>query len=265
MTWNGEGIVQLLSRVASLVELANRPGREKEEAVTETAIQCLDLTTLSETGTHESVRALCERAIVVGAAAVCVSPRFVQTAADSLAGTDVRCASVAMHFPDASGSWEDRLSELHQVVAHGADEVDIVVPVSLIQQEKWDALATEVEVARDAASDRVLKVILETGNITDPHLLYHASRVVLDQGADFLKTSTGKTEIGATIDAAATMILAIDDHGKKRGLKISGGLRTLEDITPYYRLVHGLWSERQLTPRRFRIGASSLLDALIRA
>lgn len=254
--------MQLISRIASLLSLAHRTAREDDALVAATAMQFLDLTSLTGKESAADIRTLCRRAMDAGCAAVCVYPSFVAAARTHLADSDVKCASVAMGFPDARGTLAERLAEIEHARRDGADEIDIVVSTSLILHKNWDQLRHELEAARNRCGERTLKVILETGALPDAGTIYQSARIALDEGADFVKTSTGKVPVGATLEAAAAIILAIDDHGEERGIKISGGIRQLAEYRPYHQMVAGHWGLETLTPSRVRVGASSLLQSL---
>lgn len=230
--------------------------------IARSAMRCIDLTSLRGDETPEDLNRLCQEAIAADVAAVCVYARHIAHVAQALQGTSIFCASVAMGFPDARGTLHARRNEVLEAISSGAHEIDMVVTTALIEEQNWDALRTEIRVARDACSTQTLKVILETGALSSVERIYESARIALDEGADFLKTSTGKTSTGATIEAAAALLLALDDHGAPRGLKLSGGLRTLDDYLPYHQMICAHWGAEALRPSRVRIGASSLLAAL---
>jgi len=242
-----------LARVAANVD---RP------AVARQAIRCLDLTSLNGDESAAEIAALCAHAKRAQVAAVCVDGAHIAQAHQDLEATRIARACVAMGFPDARGTLDERRQEIVNAVQNGATEIDIVVTTALIEDQDWPALAHEVRVARAACPNARLKVILETGALSSPELIYQSARVALDEGADFIKTSTGKIAVGATIEAAAAMLLALDDHGELRGLKLSGGLRTLDDFLPYYQMISSHWGVHEICAERLRIGASSLLRAL---
>lgn len=233
------------------------------------ALACLDLTSLNDADTEADIARLCARAVGThgAVAAVCVWPRLAAFArAQVPAGVGV--AAVA-NFPDGSTDIDRAVRDTQAIVAAGAQEVDVVLP--------WRALAAGDEqtcrellaAVRRACEGRVLKVILESGELREPALIRRASELALAAGADFLKTSTGKTPTGATLDAARVMLQAIADDPTARpraGFKASGGIRTVADAQPYLTLVAQILGPEALAPARFRIGASSLLgdiDAIL--
>lgn len=254
--------MQLNSRISSLLSLAHRAARDDDARIAAIAMQCLDLTSLTGNESAEDIRTLCRRAIDANCAAVCVYPQFVATACTYLGDSNVKCASVAMGFPDARGTLSERIAEIGRVRDDGVDEVDIVISRALILEKNWDGLAHELEMARDNAKGTTLKVILETGALPDKGSIYQSARFALEHGADFIKTSTGKIAIGATLEAAAAIILAIDDHGEERGIKLSGGIRQFAEYRPYHQMLSAHWGSDAMTPARVRIGASSLLQSL---
>jgi deoxyribose-phosphate aldolase len=225
-------------------------------ATSRTALACLDLTSLNDADTAADVERLCRRAEGPQGrvAAVCVWPRFVAQARAALPPA-VKVAAVA-NFPDGSTDVERAVREAAEIVAAGGDEVDVVMPWQALDQAR-----TLLAQVRRETRGRTLKVILETGELRDPLLIRNAARIALDAGADFLKTSTGRTPNGATIDAARLLLTAITSGGYRQvGLKVSGGIRTAEQAQNYVYLARAVIG--QPTPARFRIGASSLLDDL---
>lgn len=227
------------------------------------ALFCLDLTSLNEQDTQADIARLCERAQgPFGAtAAVCVWPRLAAFARSQLPA-HIAVAAVA-NFPDGSADVQRAVRDTSAIVQSGAQEVDVVLPYKSLMLGDEPAVGVLLEAVRKACPGLLLKVILETGELKDSQLIARASRLSLDAGADFLKSSTGKTPVSATIDAVRTMLAAIgtDPHARHRvGLKPSGGLRTVADVAVYMALFSELLGHQALTPARFRIGASSVLS-----
>jgi deoxyribose-phosphate aldolase len=227
------------------------------------ALRCLDLTSLNDADGEAEVARLCERAIgPCGAvAAVCVWPRLAAFARARLPA-QIAVAAVA-NFPDGGSDVARALREVRQIVQAGAQEVDVVLPWRALLA--GDAAAAErlLRAVRAACAGLRLKVILETGELREDTLIARAAQLSLDCGADFLKTSTGKTPVGAMPQAVRQMALAIaaDPQARDRvGLKVSGGMRRVGDVLPYIALCASLLGADALQPTRFRIGASSLLD-----
>jgi deoxyribose-phosphate aldolase len=231
------------------------------------ALRCLDLTDLSETCSEHSIDDLCARALTpLGpVAAVCIWPQFVGRARAPLRGTPVHIATV-VNFP-AGGEDVDRvIDDLAEALDDGAQEIDLVLPYQAVRRGDLAAAAEMVAAVRDVVDqERLLKVILETGELVDPHLIETASRIAVDAGADFIKTSTGKTTVSATPEAAEIMLNVIKRSGRPVGLKPSGGIRTVQDAGLYLDLADRVMGTGWATPQTFRIGASSLYDALIAA
>jgi deoxyribose-phosphate aldolase len=226
------------------------------------ALACLDLTSLNDGDTDADVVALCERASGPhgAVAAVCVWPRFARLARERLSRA-VKVAAVA-NFPTGANDVDATRRDVDAIVQAGADEVDVVLPWRALLAGDEAACAAVLRVARRASEGLLLKVILETGELRDDAMIERASRLALAEGADFLKTSTGKTPVSATLQAAGVMLRAIaaDSSAKSRvGFKAAGGIRTVDGAAPYLDAVAGTLGPGALTPARFRIGASSLL------
>lgn len=228
------------------------------------ALTLLDLTSLGDDDTEASVSAMLERAVTPEGkvAAVCIWPRFVPLAVRRLEGSRVKVATVA-NFPAGAPDIDAALHETKEAVADGADEVDVVWPF-----EAW--LAGEVGLAgdliaacRDACGEATLKVILETGALGGPDRIAEAGRLAADAGAQFLKTSTGKRQPAATPEAAAALLDVIAERGGSIGFKASGGIRKLADAEVYMGLAEKRLGADWVTPAKFRLGASGLLDDLL--
>lgn len=248
-----------------MTDTAHSP--EAAAAIARRALPLLDLTDLSDACTPDAVEALCRDARADGVAAVCVWPRFVAQAASALAGGPVRIATV-VNFPGGGDAVARTVTETREALARGADEIDLVLPYHAFLAGDQDGPRAMVAAIREVCTGRTsLKVILETGVLGDPPLIAQASTLALDAGADFIKTSTGKTPVSATPEAAAAMLHAIATHrgGRPAGLKVSGGLRRLADAARYLRLADEIMGPDWASPATFRIGASSLRQDLVRA
>lgn len=227
------------------------------------ALACLDLTSLNDADTESDIERLCERA--AGAwgpvAAVCVWPRLAAVARRSVPA-GVAVAAVA-NFPAGAVDVEAAVRETGQIVQAGADEVDLVLPWRALAAGQGVEAARLVRAVRRACEGLRLKLILESGELARKPLVAEASRLGIAEGADFLKTSTGKTPHGATAEAAEVMLKAIAADaaaGTRVGFKASGGVRTVDDAAVYIGLVERILGPQAVTPQRFRIGASSLLS-----
>lgn len=227
------------------------------------ALACLDLTSLNDADTEADVIKLCARANGPSGAvaAVCVWPRFAALARRELPAA-IAVAAVA-NFPDGSADVERALHDTRAIVDAGAQEVDVVLPYRSLMAGDDAAVTRVLAEVRAACPSLVLKVILETGVLADTALITRASGLAIAAGADFLKTSTGKTPVSATPQAATVMLEAIAADARaagRVGFKASGGIRTVADAAVYFALCERILGASALNPRRFRIGASGLLN-----
>lgn len=227
------------------------------------ALHCLDLTSLNNGDTEADIVALCQRAQsrYGNVAAVCVWPRFVALAR-RLLPPSIAVAAVA-NFPDGGLDVDRALADVRQIVAAGGNEVDVVLPYSALLQggpQAAQACAAFLAAVRAASGPLTLKIIIESGILQTEVLIAQATALALDAGADFVKTSTGKTPVSATPEAAAVMLETIAASGKPAvGFKASGGIRTVADAQTYLALAANAWGRHAITPQRFRFGASGLL------
>ena len=228
------------------------------------ALPLLDLTSLNEGDTEADIERLCRRATTYGTAAVCIWPRFVPLAKNLLRGSGVRLATVA-NFPHGSDDIARAAEECVAAAVDGADEVDVVAPIDAIRGGDIGMVSELVTACRAAAPETTLKVILETGVLGEPSLIAGAARAAVMAGCDFLKTSTGKAEVGATLEAAAVMLAVIEEADGKVGFKAAGGIRTARQAASYLFLAEQLIDPSWASPNTFRFGASALLDDLLRA
>lgn len=252
--------------------MGETPPESRTSSLVELAIRCLDLTSLEGGETPEQVAKLCEKAARPGpglpsVAAVVLYPQYVAMAADRLKDTGVRVATVN-GFPMPTEPMAKRLAEIHAALDAGADEIDIVLDREAFTSGRRDSATEGIRRAKEEAGSATLKVILETGELRTEKLIREASRLAMDAGADFLKTSTGKIGEGASPKAARAMMGAVRDFadvdGRVVGVKFSGGVRTTGQALEYMGLVEGELGPEWLAPDRFRIGASSLLDDLVK-
>lgn len=232
-------------------------------ATARTALACLDLTSLNDADTEVDVARLCERAQSRHGpvAAVCVWPRFAALAR-RLLPAHIGVAAVA-NFPDGGADIARAVRDTHEIVQSGAQDVDVVLPFARLLQRDERAVSQLLVAVRQACPGLTLKVILETGVLADDALITRASQLSLAAGADFLKTSTGKTPVSATPQAGKQMLacIAADAQAAARvGFKASGGIRTVADAALYIGLCRDALGPQAVQPRRFRIGASGLLN-----
>ena len=242
------------------------------------AVQCIDLTTLAGDDTAGRVHRLCEKAkrplrsdlqeklglkapLKVGA--VCVYPSMVPHAVKALRDSGIPVASVATGFPAGLTPLKIRLAEIKYAVDEGAGEIDIVIFREQVLTQDWQALYDEIAAMREACGPAHLKAILATGDLKTLRNVYKASMVAMQAGADFIKTSTGKEDVNATLPVSLTMLRALRDYGEHTGFKIgfkpAGGLRTAKDAMNWQILMKEELGRRWLEPDLFRIGASSML------
>ena len=265
--------VALEERAAALAGRSLK--RESKLQALHLALRCTDLTTLEGGDTPGKVTALCAKAArpdpadpsIPPVAAVCVYPSLVPVAADRVKGTSVRVASVAGAFPSGLSPLESRLDEIRRAVAMGADEIDVVLNRSAFLAGRYRQAFEEIEASKEASGRAHLKVILETGELGTYDEVRKASSLAMVAGADFVKTSTGKTAPGATLPVALCMAEAIRDFhrqtGRRVGLKVAGGVRSAKQAWQYLVVVAETLGRDWLTPDLLRIGASSLVNDLL--
>ena len=248
------------------------------------AITCMDLTTLAGDDTPGNVRRLCAKArrpvradlldalgvahlpITVGA--VCVYHALVPVAVDALAGSGISVAAVSAGFPAGLSPFAQRLDEVRASVAAGAREIDIVVTRAHVLTGNWGALYDEVRAFREACGDAHLKTILATGELATLTNVARASLVAMMAGSDFIKTSTGKEPVNATLAVSLVMTRMIreylDETGHAVGFKPAGGIRAAKAALDYLILMKEELGDRWLRPDLFRFGASGLLTDIER-
>lgn len=230
-------------------------------------IPLLDLTSLNHRDNRDDINALCRCANTVygPVASVCVNAHLVKYAKQVLGSSPVKVATV-LNFPNGNGLIEDLRAEVSVMLADHADEVDMVVPLADIRAEQFESTTQMVATIKSLIGRRPLKVILETG-VLDIMQIEAASAAAIAGGADFLKTSTGKVTIGATLSAAEVMLRVIakhhEDTGHWVGFKASGGVRTYEQAIHYIQLAQTICGEDYINQATFRFGASSLLSSIL--
>lgn len=244
------------------------PGVSPVEATPDAAdlIPYIDLTTLNSTDDSDAVRRLCDRAMECNVAAVCVFPRFVPEARKALMGSDVRLASVLSSFPHGQDIGATRSNEIRYLASEGVDELDVVIRSDLALAEDWSALHADISSMHESAEGRTLKVILSTGVLGEPRLVYRAAIAAMLAGADFIKTSTGKDGDIADLDTGRAMLAAIgryrDETGGRCGFKAAGGIRDYKAARTWFSFSAAIYGPR-FDASEFRIGASSLLNSLL--
>jgi deoxyribose-phosphate aldolase len=200
-------------------------------------------------------------------AAICVFPNFVPVVKEKLTAKSVKIAAVAGAFPSSQTFRSIKVSECKMASDAGADEIDIVIPVGAFLGNDFAAVADEIREIKSVIGDSQLKVIVESGLLISHEQVFKASMIAMDAGADFIKTSTGKTNISATPDAAIVMCRAItvfySETGIKVGFKPAGGIVTSGDAAIYFNIVRNILGEEWISPKLFRIGASRLANNIL--
>src|ERR1035437_3873915 len=200
-------------------------------------------------------------------AAICVYPNFVAVVKEKLKAKNIKIASVAGGFPASQTFRSIKITECKMAVEAGADEIDIVIPVGAFLGNDFVSVADEIREIKGAIGNKQLKVIVESGLLGDFEHIFMASMIAMDAGADFIKTSTGKTTVSATPEAAFVMCRAISDFysetGIRVGFKAAGGIVTPADAITYYQIVKHCLGEEWLNNTLFRIGASRLANNIL--
>jgi deoxyribose-phosphate aldolase len=268
-----------VERRAATLQTRRTVKKEWQAAWLLRAVTLMDLTTLSGDDTPGRVRRLCAKArrpiradllqamnaeqLPIRVAAVCVYHTFVETALEALEGSGIPVAAVSTGFPAGLSPFEQRIAEIRASVAAGAEEIDVVITRAHVLTENWRALYDEVRAMREACGDAHIKTILATGELGTLRNVARASLVCMMGGADFIKTSTGKESVNATLPVGLVMARAIRDYQERTsyliGLKAAGGIRTAREALDWLALIKDELGDRWLRPDLFRFGASSLL------
>lgn len=240
------------------------------------AIRAMDLTTLEGADTPGKVAALSSKGIrpdptdagIPSVAAICVYPNLVPIALERTKGTSVKVASVATAFPSGQSSLSVKLEETREVVAMGAHEVDMVIDRGAFLSGQYAKVYDEIVRVKEICAGKAhLKVIIETGELGTYDNIRRASLLAIAGGADFIKTSTGKVAQNATLPVALCMLEVIRDvheeTGRVVGMKVAGGVRQAKQAVQYLVQVHETLGVAWLTPDRYRIGASTLLNDVL--
>jgi deoxyribose-phosphate aldolase len=232
------------------------------------ALKLLDLTDLNDSCREDHIEGLIRKALTPHGpvAAVCVWPQFVSLCRARLKGKGVRVATV-INFPKGGDDVERAIEDSEEALDDGADELDLVMPYRTLIAGEEAAVRSMIGEVHDLTENagKRLKVILETGMLPDLDMVRKAADIAIDSGADFIKTSTGKTPVSATPEAVGAMLEAIKAADRTVGLKPSGGIRTLADAQTYLGMVDAAMGPVWASPGTFRFGASGLYDALIDA
>ena len=236
------------------------------EAIAKKALSLLDLTDLTDDCDAAAIEKLCKQAQTPfgPTAAICIWPRFVAQARCILGKVNAVRIATVVNFPSGDMAVADVVAETKQAIADGADEIDLVIPYRDFITGDEEAVTEMVTAVRAACPPPVtLKTILETGELKDPALIREASDLAIAAGTDFIKTSTGKVSVNATLQAAEIMLNAIKASGRPVGFKPAGGVRTVADAGEYLALAASILGEGWATPKTFRFGASGLLGDIL--
>ena len=256
--------------------LAEKKHKYETEAVKKFLFSTIELTSLKVTDSEDSILKLTEKVNkftdanpdLPHLAGICVYPRFASIVSNSLEADGIEISSVCGGFPSSQTFPEIKTVETALALKDGATEIDTVLPVGYFLAEDYEQVSDEInEIKETCGEETTLKVILETGALQAATNIKKAAMVAMYSGADFIKTSTGKIEPGATPAAVYVMCQAIKDYynetGRKVGIKVAGGIHTTDDAINYYTIIKEILGEEWLTPNWFRIGASSLANNLL--
>ena len=241
----------------------------------EFCIACMDYTSLRLTDTEGSVKNFVTDLLkklkkfnLREVAAVCVFPKFTEVVREMLKPTEIQTTVVAGSFPNSQTFTEIKLAECKMAIGAGAQEIDVVISVGNMLEKNYEEVYRELKAIRKACENVRLKVILETGELKDLESIFNASLIAAYAGADFIKTSTGKVPVNATPESVYVMCEAIKQHyaqtGKRVGLKVAGGVSKAQSAIRYLTIVNHVLGSEWLTPYYFRIGASQLMDDVIK-
>ncbi len=258
----------LLSRVDEALSRQSRLCDRNESL--KTIFQCIDFTTLEAFDNETKINDFCSKALSfkdndlhISVPAVCIYSPFVRQAKELLRGSGIRVATVACAFPSGQMPFELKRREVEYCVEQGADEVDMVISRGTFLAGRLDEVYEEIKSVREACAPPVrLKVILETGELKSVENIRRASEIAINAGADFIKTSTGKSPVSATPLAAIIMCDTIKEYfeatGRMVGFKPAGGMSTIDDALTYFYIVREVLGERWLNKDYFRVGTSRL-------
>ena len=259
----------------TIAKLKQKVSDNKTKPILTQIFNCIDLTSLNTDDTEDKILKLTQRVnkfssntSIPNVAAICVYPTMVSTVKKNLKVPNVNIAAVAACFPSSQTYLSIKLAECEIVLNKGANEIDIVLSVGKFLEGNYHYCTTEITMIKQLLAHNHLKVILETGILQDLNHIYNASILSLEAGADFIKTSTGKTSISATPEAVYSMCTAIKDYynktGEKKGIKASGGISTSEEAILYYLIVEKVLGKEWLNNKLFRFGASRLANNVLK-
>ncbi|MDA3781298.1 MAG: deoxyribose-phosphate aldolase [Bacteroidales bacterium] len=237
----------------------------------------IDLTSLNTEDNCDNISKLSQKVNKFGdkypdmanVAAICIYPSMVKCVKENLKDNNINIAAVGAGFPSSQTFIEVKIAEVKKAVELGANEIDIVISVGELLKGNYEIVFNEIKEIKEAIGSKHLKVILETGALISHENIWKASILAIEAGADFIKTSTGKQEPAATLDAVYVMTKVIKDYyertGKKIGIKPAGGISLPEDALGYYSIIKENLGEKWTNNKLFRIGASRLANKLLSA
>lgn len=264
---------EIAAQVAAIIEAKVAENNTIE--VKKLLFNCIDLTTLNNTDNDESVMKFVQKVNLLdeeypdlkNVAAICVYPCFAEIVKDTLEVEQVKIACVSGGFPSSQTFIEVKVAETAMAIMEGADEIDIVMPIGKFLSGDYESMCDEIQELKESCRNKSLKVILETGTLQTAENIKKASILSMYSGVDFIKTSTGKQQPGATPEAAFVMCQAIKEYyektGNKIGFKPAGGINSINDALIYYTIVKEVLGEEWLNNQLFRIGTSRLANLLL--
>ena len=238
-------------------------------------LSIVDLTSLNTSDTTQKIVEMTDKVSnfkhyfpdLLNVAAICVYPSFISTVKKHLTDSNVKIASVGACFPSSQSFISVKTAECDLCVKKGADEIDIVISVGEFLSKNFQYVIHEISLIKSSIGVTKLKVILETGELQNIQNIYDASVLAIKSGADFIKTSTGKTSVSATPEAVYAMCTAIKEHyietGVKIGIKPSGGMSTVDDALLYYSIVNEILGKEWLNSKLFRLGTSKMANRIL--
>ncbi|HOE03598.1 MAG TPA: deoxyribose-phosphate aldolase [Bacteroidales bacterium] len=258
----------------SLDAIKNKLTSPQDNTVLKNIFNCIDLTSLNATDSAKSIKLFVEKVNwfetefdMKNVAAICVYPLHISTVKSNLIVSNVNIASVSACFPSSQTFLSVKIAECELAANKGADELDIVLSLGHFFDYDFQYITNEISLIKSVIGKKHLKVILETGELKTVENIYTASHLAMEAGADFIKTSTGKTPVSASPEAVYTMCAAIAEFyaatGKMVGIKPSGGIVTTADSLLYYNIVKSVLGAKWLNNKYFRLGASRLSNNLL--
>ena len=259
----------------AIENVQNKYADYRNDETLELAFSCIDLTTLNSTDTEARGKLFADNVSnfkeqfpgLANVGAICVYPKLVPVVRENLKAEGVNIAAVSAGFPSSMTFTDVKVMETKKTVELGADEIDIVISIGDFLAGNYEFVFDEIKQLKVACGDAHLKVILETGALKSPEAIWKASLIAMHAGADFIKTSTGKMEPAATLEAAWVMTSAIrhyyEETGRKVGFKPAGGISTTDEALQYLMVVDQVLGKEWMNNKLFRIGASRLANNLL--